>query len=274
MHSQIVRCMFVLLFSLFGAFFLNAQPLEDPSTSSYRFSKGEHLEFKLNYGWFTVGKASLVIDNEFQIYDDQECFQVEIKGETAGLLGVFTKVDDRWGGYVTKNELRPLHAYRNIEEGKYIREERTYFKHDSGKVEVVRYDPRKEERKPKRVFDIPNGVNDLMSSYMYLRNMDFSQYTKGDTIRVNTFYEDVLYDFRLVFAGKEMINSDVGKLSAYKMHFLIPTSDIFPDEQGVIAWVSADDNHLPLRIQAQMFFGTAYCDLTSYRNIKYGPDYE
>ncbi|MFY0605258.1 MAG: DUF3108 domain-containing protein [Cyclobacteriaceae bacterium] len=266
--------MFLFIFSFLSLFAANSQPEIDDPTSAYRFQKGEQLEFKLNYGWFTVGKASLVIDDDYQLYDNKDCFKVDIKGETAGLLGVFTNVDDRWGGYVTKDDLIPLHAYRNIQEGKYVREERTYFKHDSGKVEVNRYDPRKKERKPTRVFDIPKGVNDLMSSYMYLRNLDFSPYQKGDTISVQTFYEDVLYDFKLVFDGKEMLDSEVGELSAYKLYFLIPVSDIFPDQNGVIAWVSADSSHLPLRIQAQMFFGTAYCDLTSYRNIKYGPDYE
>ncbi|MEQ9302775.1 MAG: DUF3108 domain-containing protein, partial [Marinoscillum sp.] len=261
----------ILLVSWFSG---SSQPVSESPESSYHFKKGEHLEFKLSYGWFTVGKASLDISGSIHDYRNEECFKVDVKGETAGLLGVFTHVDDRWGAYVNRNNLLPLHAYRDIEEGKYQRVERTYFNHSEGKVDVMRYDPRKDKRNPTKSYDIQGEVYDLMSSYLYLRNIDFSKYQKGDTIRVNTFYEDTLYNFKMVMDGKRKMESKVGELEAYKLYFLIPPSDVFPNEQGVIAWISADSNHLPLRIEAEMFFGKAYCDLTSYRNIKYGPDYQ
>jgi len=253
-----------------------AQPRNEPNvdpTTNYNFKLGEHLEFKLSYGWFTVGKASLDIDGNYHDYSDEDCYKVDIKGETAGLLGVFTHVDDRWGAFVNKNNLLPLHAYRNIEEGKYMREERTYFDHQNGKVEVLRYDPRKEERKPKRVYDIKGQVYDLMGSFLQLRNENFTKYQEGDTITINTFYEDELYHFKMVYGGLEMLDSKVGEVSSHKLHFLVPPSEIFPNEQGIVAYISADPNHLPLRIEAEMFFGKGYCDLTGYRNIKYGPDY-
>lgn len=259
---------------LFGSLHLWAQSSGSEPVARYHFKKGEHLEFRLSYGWFTVGKASLDIDDSYHFYQNADCFKVEVKGSTAGLLGVFTHVDDTWGAYVKKENLLPLHAYRNIEEGKYMREERTYFDHSAGKVEVLRYDPRKEKRNPKKVYDIKGEVYDLMSSFLYLRNVNFAQYAKGDTIRVNTFYEDELYHFEMVMSGVEMFSSKVGDLRAYKLKFLMPTSDVFPNEDGVYAWISADSNHLPLRVEAEMFFGKAYCDLTSYRNIKYGPDYQ
>ena len=243
-------------------------------SDSYNFRKGEQLDFKLSYGWFTVGKASLQIDENFHDYKQSNCYKVDVQGETAGLPGVFTHVDDRWGAYIRNDNLLPIHAYRDIEEGKYMRVEQTDFYHAEGRVEVLRYDPRKDKRKPAKVYDIKGEVYDLMSSYLYLRNLDFKQYKAGDTITVDTFYEDELYHFKMVMRGIDNFDSKVGDLKAYKLNFLIPPSDIFPNEEGIVAWISADSNQLPLRIEAEMFFGTAYCDLTSYRNIKYGPDYQ
>lgn len=262
------------LFFLVCAITVWAQPASSESTTSYNFKKGEHLEFKLNYGWFTVGKASLDIDSSDHLYRDRDCFKVEARGSTAGLLGVFTHVDDTWGAYLKKENLLPLHSYRNIEEGKYVRRERTDFDHAMGKVEVLRYDPRKVKRKPKRIYDISGEVYDLMGSFLHLRNVDFSTYVPGDTLTINTFYEDELYHFKMVFQGVELFDSKVGELRAYKLKFLMPTSNVFPNEDGVHAWISEDSNQLPLRIEAEMFFGKAFCDLTSYRNLKYGPDYQ
>lgn len=262
----------ILLILLFSFFNTNGQVVVNDEPASYNFKKGEHLEFKLSYGWFTVGKASVDIDNQFHKYDNRQCYKVDAKGQTAGLLGVFTHVDDRWGAYITKENLKPLHAYRDIEEGKFQRIEKTFFDHEQGKVEVVRYNPTKDERKPGKVFDISNDVYDLMSSYLFLRNTDYTRYAKGDTIFVNTFYEEKLYNFKLLYGGVELIDTEVGKLRAHKAHLLMEPNKVFPNEKGIIAWISADANHLPLRIEAEMFFGKAYCELTSYRNIKYGPD--
>lgn len=275
MTGNRIFSMRIVLLLIISTLSISAQPRNDDNpTSRNRFQLGEHLDFKLSYGWFTVGKASLAIDDHFHDYESNSCYKIEIKGETSGLLGAFTHVDDRWGAYIRNNNLLPIFAYRNIEEGKYVREERTYFDHDNGIVEVLRYDPRKKERKPKRVYNIHNQVNDLMSSYLNLRNEDFSKYDIGDTITIDTFYEDELYNFKMVYDGIHKLDSRVGELQAHKILFLVPPSEVFPDENGIVAYISADSNQLPLRVEAEMFFGRGYCDLVGYRNIKYGPDFQ
>lgn len=244
---------------------------EEPA--GYHFKRGEHLEFRLSYGWFTVGKASVEIDDRFHRYKNENCYKVDIKGETAGLLGVFTQVNDTWGAYITP-DLKPLHSYRNIKEGGYYRVERNDFDYKDGEVRVVKYDPRKETRKPARTYEINQDVKDLLSSYLYLRNVNFSRYSPGDTIALNTFYDEEFYNFKLLFDGVEKVKTRVGEITAYKTYLLMPPNDVFPEEKGIVAWISADANHLPLKIEAEMFFGKAACELTSYRNIKYGPDYQ
>lgn len=283
MNGELEKHM-LLLIILFYWQTLQAQPVAYPLTPSevaatdelnHNFMNGEELEFKLSYGWFTVGKAQINIASDYQTYQKEDCYKVDIQGSTAGLLGVFTNVNDSWGAYITRNELKPLHAYRDIQEGKHIRVEKTYFDHEQEKVEVLRYDPREEDpEKIAKVYSAPRGVKDLMSAYLTLRNIDYSQYNIGDTLIIDTFYEDELYHFKLLIAEEELFESKVGKLYAYKIYLLIPTSELFPEEKGIFAWVSADSNHLPLRIEAELFFGRGYCDLISYRNIKYGPDYQ
>lgn len=277
MNGELEKHMVCLIF-LLASLNLFSQPESEEKEPAYRrhnFRAGEQLEFRLSYGWFTVGKAELNIDSRIHEYEREDCYKIDISGSTAGLVGVFTNVNDTWGAYVTRNELKPLHAYRDIQEGRYERVERTYFDHETGKVEVLRYDPRKEDHtKPRKVYDTPKGVKDLMSAYLYLRNVDFSKYQIGDTITIDTFYGGELYHFKLLLDKQEMFASKVGEIRAYKLYLLMPTNDLFPEEKGIVAWVSADANHLPLRIEAEMFFGRAYCDLISYRNLKYGPDYQ
>lgn len=248
-------------------------PPAEKAADAHRFQAGEQLDFKLSYGWFTVGKAAIMVDASQHKYAQRDCFRVDINGSTAGLLGVFTRVDDKWGAYVKADDLKPLHAWRDILEGNYMRKEFTYFNHDSGKVEVLKYDPRKEGNRVPRHFEIENGVNDLVSAYLRVRNLDFTKYKKGDMIILNTFYEDTTYRVNIRYGGLEDVKSKVGTLKAHKVNILLPENDIFPEEEGIVGYISADMNHLPLRVEVEMFFGRAYCDLVAYRNIKYGVDY-
>ena len=259
---------------IFLCFCSSARSQSSTPEKSYRFNRGEELTFKLSYGWFTVGKAQIHINPQLQVYNSKNCLKVEITGQTSGLVGFFTSVNDRWGAYVENNTLQPQHAYRDIQEGKFERTERAYFDYDANKVSVDRYNPVKDYRRPTKIYDLKAGTNDLISSYLTLRNVDFTRFKKGDSLFIDTYYEDEFYHFLLLYDGKEELSTPIGKKSAHKVYLIMEENEVFTKKGGIIAWISNDLNQLPLRIQAEMFFGSGYCDLVSYKNIKYGPDFE
>ncbi len=261
-----------MLSLLIIGFIVNSQPLEDGQKDTIRFNKGELLQFKLSYGWFTVGKADLKVDTQLHEYLARPCYKVDISGRTAGLVGIFARVDDVWGAYVSEETLLPVMAYADIKEGNYTRNERIHFNQETGDIMVEM--TKREKKRPTKYYDFGPEIHDLISGYLHLRNVDFSSMDIGDTVRFKAFYDEIFYDFKVVMEGKEMIRSKVGELLAYKLVPLIPENKIFPGEKPITAWVSADANQLPLRISARMFFGTAYCELTNYQNIKYGVDFD
>ena len=116
-------------------------------------------------------------------------------------------------------------------------------------------------------------MNDLMSGYLKLRNINFNDLKPRDTIRFKVFYDEIFYDFGLVYKGKKLLKSKVGKRMAHQVRPILPDNDIFRGEAPIIAWISADKDQLPLKIEAQMFFGHATCNLIGYKNIKFSEDY-
>ena len=239
-------------------------------SSENNFISGEQLKFNLNYGWFTVGFASLqVLDTMFY---DEDCYQVEVSGQTAGFLSLFTKVDDTWGAFIEKSDLLPLTTYSDIEEGRYTRRDEVYFDKKAHRIKVDKV--RKEKKKPTQYFDYEGEMNDLMSGYLKLRNIDFNKLMPSDTIRFKAFYDEIFYDFGLIYKGKKLLKSKVGKRMAHQVQPILPDNDIFRGESPITAWISADKDQLPLKIEAQMFFGHATCTIVDYKNIKFGKDYK
>jgi hypothetical protein len=248
--------------------------LGDFTSEEHHFKSGEELEFRLSYGWFTVGRAQASIKPSLVDFSGEACYQVEVSGTTSGLLGVFTDVNDHWGAYVHGENLKPVHAYKHLQEGNYERIAKTDFIFDQSIATVEKWNPKKDIRKPIDTFAISQKDLDFLSAYLNLRNIKFENLTIGSSIEVNAFYEREFYPVVLEYGGKELLRSKVGKIEAHKLYVIMEPNDIFPDKRGIIAYVSADKNHLPLRIEAEMFFGKAYCDLVAYRNVKYGPNFE
>jgi hypothetical protein len=238
-------------------------------------SKGELLEFRLSYGWFTLGKAEMKTADNFEKRNGKECIKVDITGKTAGLLGAFSKVDDKWGAVVDRNTFLPYYSYRDLQEGNYRLDEKVYFDYDSMRVRADYFDVKNNVPKPSKHFDIEKEYTlDMIGGLMLTRSLDYRGMAKGDTIKVDAFFDKEFYDFSLLYMGIENVKTKVGKINCHKIVPVMPDNKLFNGENSVTLWISADANRLPLKVEADMFFGTAYCELVSYKNVKSGNDFE
>ncbi|MEO9871301.1 DUF3108 domain-containing protein [Ekhidna sp.] len=249
--------------------FTSAQTMVD----SRPVSNGEELQFKLSYGWFTIGRGTFKISDENVIKDGKECIEINVAGRTAGLVGVFSKVDDKWGAVVDKNTFMPYYSYRDLSEGDQDLKEKSYFDYDSMRVRVESSSISKPTTRPIKYFDIEkDNVLDMMGGLMYARSVDFKSLEKGDTIRLDAFFDEKFYDFEMIYHGIEKVKTKVGKIYCFKIVPIMQKNNVFKGDNAVTFWISADANRLPLKVKANMNFGTAYCELTSYKNVKSGID--
>lgn len=233
-------------------------------------NKGEVLEFRLSYGWFTVGRAKWTTD--VQDYKGESCYKALVTARSSGMLGVFAKVDDEWGEYARVSDWLPKMAWRDLEEGKYLLDEKTHFDYETGKITYERI--RKGQVKPTEILDIDKERVGMLGGFMQMRSVDYSKYKAGDKIKIDAFFEGEQYELEVIYKGKERIRSKVGRLNAHKIIPRLPENRLFPGKDPITIWVSADKNQLPLRADARMSFGTAYVELTGYKNVKFGPDYD
>lgn len=234
-------------------------------------NKGEQLEFKLSYGWFTIGRASMKTAPYYEKRDGFDCYKVDITGKTAGLAGVFSKVNDKWGAIVRKDNFLPYYSYRNIEEGNYRKNEKVYFEYRTKRIRIEDFDVKANKPRPTTYLNIKKDcVFDMIGGLMYARSIDYGRMHRGDTIQINAYFDKKFYDFKVIYQGIEKANTKIGKIYCYKLSPIMPHNKLFRGDNPVIFWLSADANRLPLRVEAKMFFGTAYCELTSYKNVKNG----
>lgn len=257
--------MFVVL--LCCGFVSESQEEVYPFVRNESFKKGEVIEFKMTYGFFTVGKGSARIDNQYHKINDRYCFKVDVAGKTVGMVDWVADIDDKWGAYIDTAALIPHQFYRKIREGRYKKDEWTNFDQKNQKIEVKSTAKDGKMKEPK-YYDAPEHVRDMIGGFLYLRIMDFSKLQKNDTITVAGFFEDEFYKLKIIYRGKETVKLKIGKVRALVFTPLMPKNKLFDGENSITAYFSDDKNRIPLKIDAKMFVGSAGVELTGYSGLK------
>jgi hypothetical protein len=255
----------VLLLILSG--FLVGQKKEIPVTPNFSYGVGEELEYKVHFGMFTVGKAITRVDKSYHTYNDRTCYKVDAYGETSDWISWVAKVDDNWGAYIDTTTLLTHKAYRKLREGKYRRDEEAFFDHDNRKVEV-RVKNRDTGAIESKTFDVPDKAKDLVAGFLFLRIVDFRKVAVGDTITISGFLEDASYDLKVIYTGKETIQTSIGKIPCLRIRPVMPKNSLFDGENSILCWISDDKNRIPIRLQAKMFIGNTGLELIRFRGLR------
>jgi Protein of unknown function (DUF3108) len=232
------------------------------------FGKGEQLEYRVTFGFFTVGKAITRIDSKVFNINSQPCYKIDAIGETSDWISWVTDVNDNWGAYIDTTTLSTQVSYRKIREGRYKKDELSNFDHDAHKVQVKVMNQETGVYENQNQYDIPQNAKDLVGGFMLLRQIDFTKLQKGDTVTISGFFEDTSYYLKIIYKGKEMIHTKVGKIPCNIMIPIMPDNKLFDGENSITVWISDDGNKIPVKIQAKMFIGHTGLELVSFRGLR------
>jgi hypothetical protein len=239
-----------------------------PPLKNESFFRGEELHYKMNYGFLTIGRGTAKIHPQYFKMNNRDCFKVEILGKTVGMVDWIADLDDQWGAYVDTASLVPHQFYRRIREGNYKKDEWTNFDQVNNRIEVKTLDKKTGKLKEPKYYDAPAQVREMLSGYLLLRNINFSKLQINDTINVPGFFEDAFYNMKILYRGKEVIRTKVGKIRTIVLVPVMPDNKIFDGENSVKAWFSDDKNRIPVRLRAELFIGSGEMELTSYSGLR------
>lgn len=239
-----------------------------PPVRNDSFTRGEVLRFKMTYGIFTVGRGSANIHPNYFKLNNRDCYKVDVFAETVGMVNWVTDVEDQWGAYIDTAALVPHMFYRRIREGRYKKDEQTYFDHENKKIKVRATDGKTGKFKEPVFYDAPPHIRDMVSGFLYLRILDFSKLKIGDTVAIKGFFEDAFYKLDIVYRGKETIRTKIGKVRTLVFKPVMPKNQLFDGENSITAYFSDDKNRIPVKIDAEMFIGSAGVELTDYSGLR------
>ncbi len=247
----------ILFFTLLGIFPL-ALFAQDAAPTTYRkvvnnaFKRGETLRYRIHYGAVNAGEADLVVDNSSTKINGRPTMHVVGTGESKGAFDWFFKVRDRYESYLDEDALMPWLFLRKVDEGGFKINQSQAYDHNAGKV-----------NSNGKSIVVPKYIQDMISSFYYARTLDFSSAKKGDIFSVKTFIDDEIWDLKIKYLGKEVVDSDLGKINCLKFCPIVQKGRVFKKEEDLSLFISDDANHIPVQAVGEIAVGSIKLDLVS-----------
>ena len=228
------------------------------------FGDGEWFKFKMSYSnWLKAGEATLTVKDSK--LNNKEVYHVVGKGKTTGMIKWFFKVKDRYESYFDKQTIMHNKFVRNIDEGGYTKDLEIDFDQENNKAYV-----NNKKHKKKTVIDTRPNIQDMVSTFYYLRNNLVTDSLKiGDEVKIDMFFDEENYGFKLQYLGEETIKTEVGKIESLKFRPYVMAGRVFKEEESLTLWVSKDKNKVPLRIKADLAIGSLRADLEAFKGLKH-----
>ncbi len=230
---------------------------ELPKVTNKAFKEGEVLLYRLHYGALNAGVAVLEVKPEVLEINSRQVYHIVANGYTKGAADWFFKVRDRYETYMDKDAMVPWLFVRRVDEGGFKFSQDYVFNHYTKKVDVGNGEK----------FDIPAGIQDMVSAFYTARSLDLSNAKAGDTYTINSFVDKEIWPLKIKFIEREEIRTDIGKFKALKFRPVVQKGRVFKKEEDLNVWISDDDNHIPLRVQADIIIGSVKMDITAAYNL-------
>ena len=225
------------------------------------FDSGEWFKFRIHYGIVTAGYATLEVKEA--VRNNKKIFHAIGKGYTTGMSKWFFKVEDNYESYFDKITGKPYQYVRKIDEGGYTKDQEGFFNQEKNTILVKDY-----KNKTEKTFTTPENVQDIISTFYYLRNHpNIDKLKVGESITIDMFFDDETTKFRLKFIGREDLNTKFGTVPTMIFRPLVQKGRVFKEEESLTVWISEDENKLPVRIKASLVVGSIKADLESFKGL-------
>lgn len=229
------------------------------SMSNGAFTYGEKLSYRVHYGILNAAKIKMEVSPKAITVQGRPTYHIKAEGKTISTFDWMFKVRDRFETYIDQKALVPQKYKKDVQEDKYKDQDLVYFKHSKKSLY---------SSKAKGNLKMPQYTQDVISGLYYARNLDFNSAKVGQQFPISIYLDEEIYNLKFKYAGKETINSDIGKVRCIKLVPKLVVDRVFKNEDDMTVWITDDANRIPVRVKAKIAVGSLKVDLTSYSNLK------
>ncbi len=158
-------------------------------------------------------------------------------------------------------------AGRSTSEGGYQVVENYVFDYNTKKV----YSTTSTSKKPlsKDTLSLTNCLTDLCSAIFFTRNIDFSTCKINEKIPINVIVVGKTYPLYIRYLGKDVVTTrDLHQFNCLKFAAKSVDGTIFTGGEDMFTWVTDDENHIAIQVEAKILVGSIKAYLIKSENLR------
>jgi hypothetical protein len=228
-------------------------PTLQPPQSGFTFPEKQTLTFTVDWRVFTAGTAV------FQLEQQGTVQKIAATADSTGAVTMLFPVIDKFqAGFDTKTGCSTGFT-KQLQEGRRKVSSELSFDYSQGKQKQIEKNLVKGTSK-EQVASIPACVTDSLSAIFYAASQPM---VVGQSIRFPLADSMRTVTVAMKVESKEEIKTPAGTFQTLKVE---PTADegIVKNRGHIWVWYTDDARHMPVQIQARLFWGTITFHLQSY----------
>lgn len=232
------------------------------------FKSGEFLSYNLYYNWkfvwVRVGTASMYIVQSK--YNGQPAYRASLTTKGNSKMDKMFVMRDTLLCYST-TDLAPLYYRKGALEGKRYTVDEVWYRYPHGKVSITQSRLHKSGKREKRSVSPGECVYDMMNIFLRARSFNPSNWKKGFVIDFPIADGNGLNPAKLKYLGKKTVKADNGvKYRCLELSYT--EKDDGKWREIARFFVTDDANHVPVRLDMFLKFGSAKAFLTNMKGVR------
>ena len=259
--------------------FLMAASYLSPLTSHYCFAQcgiditafksGEELSYDLYYNWkfiwVKVGTAEM--DTKMTKFEGKDAWKSYLITRGNSKLDKFFTLRDTLLSYCNP-DLSPLYFRKGALEGERYYVDEIWYSYPHGNCQLKKHRIDSDGEQHWTTSTYKSCIYDMMSILLRARNFDASEMKKGHVIPMPVSDARHLNNSWLEFRGRENYKMSDTKEKYRCLVFSFYERDNGKSKELLRFWITDDQNHIPVRLDMFLSFGSAKAYLRTYKGIR------
>ncbi len=257
-----------VIFSLFTAIFCLPSAKAQCEYANTAFKGGEFLSYNLYYNWKFIwvkaGSASFsTVTTKYKGYDAYRASLITRGNKKVDEMFVLR---DTLLCYAT-TKLAPLYFRKGAREGKRYTVDEVFYSYVDGQTQIRQHRQRNDGQHEWRENAYQECVYDMMNIFLRARNFSAKGWKKGHTISIPIADGNGMTTAQLRYRGTCTVKADNGvKYRCLQLSYMELEKGKY--KEIVRFYVSDDQNHVPIRLDLFLRFGSAKAFLNSMKEVR------
>ena len=219
---------------------------------------GERLTYELKFNWkfIWVNAGEAKMDLQPVTYNGKSCFQTTLLAVSNSKVDLFFKMRDTLTCITTEN-LEPIYFRKAAEEGNRYTVDEANFTFKDGKCIVDQSRWRKGHETVYSKDTLERCVFDMLSILLQARSFDPTSFKKGEKIHFPMATGRKVEEQTLIYRGKKNFKAENGVKYRCLVFSLVEYNKKGKEVEVITFYVTDDKNHLPVRLDLYLNFGSA-----------------